>query len=200
MSLVGIYPNGTPAITRPSPGTKKTDRIIKTSSHYILSVKLHVDLDVGNVEYIVSFLGDLKGFTRFSHSLLCSPSMKKTKWGSDRRVESSWYERWFSRYHVNSFLMRWPFFCLWHSRLSLNGIFYKKDIYSWSFPFSDPFIWLFKRRTSVRRQTLTARFKGVPLRIVDWCLMLLLAFIVVVVFVLVKQFWTLLEEASIREW
>ena len=35
--------------------TEKTDRIIKTSSHYILSVKLHVDLDVGNVEYIVSF-------------------------------------------------------------------------------------------------------------------------------------------------
>ena len=200
MSLVGIYPNGTPAITRPSPGTKKTDRIIKTSSHYILSVKLHVDLDVGNVEYIVSFFGDLKGFTRFSHSLLCSPSMKKTKWGSDRRVESSWYERWFSRYHVNSFLMRWPFFCLWHSRLSLNGIFYKKDIYSWSFPFSDPFIWLFIRRASVFDKHSVRAPKVFLLEKVDWCLMLPLAFIVVVVFVLVKQFWTLLEEASIREW
>ena len=200
MSLVGIYPNGTPAITRPSPGTKKTDRIIKTSSHYILSVKLHVDLDVGNVEYIVSFLSDLKGFTRFSHSLLCSPSMKKTKWGSDRRVESSWYERWFSRYHVNSFLMRWPFFCLWHSRLSLNGIFYKKDIYSWSFPFSDPFIWLFIRRASVFDKHSVRAPKVFLLEKVDWCLMLPLAFIVVVVFVLVKQFWTLLEEASIREW
>ena len=29
MSLVGIYPNGTPALTEPSPGIKKNDRIIK---------------------------------------------------------------------------------------------------------------------------------------------------------------------------
>ena len=57
--------------------TRKTDRIIVTSNYFIVSIKL--DLFVGNVEYIVSFFGDLKGFTRFSHSLLCSPSMKKTK-------------------------------------------------------------------------------------------------------------------------
>ena len=55
MSLVGIYPNGAPALTGPSPGTKKTDRIIKTPHHFIVSITLHVELDVGNVEYIVSF-------------------------------------------------------------------------------------------------------------------------------------------------
>ena len=55
MSLVGIYPNGAPALTGPSPGTKKTDRIIKTSHHFIVSITLHLELDVGNVEYIVSF-------------------------------------------------------------------------------------------------------------------------------------------------
>ena len=55
MSLVGNYPNGAPALTGPSPGTKKTDGIIKTSNHFIVSIKLHVDLDVGNVEYMVSF-------------------------------------------------------------------------------------------------------------------------------------------------
>ena len=55
MSLVRIYPNGAPALTGPSPGTTKTDRIIKTSNHFIESIKLHVDLEVGNVEYIVSF-------------------------------------------------------------------------------------------------------------------------------------------------
>ena len=55
MLLVGIYPNGAPALTGPSPGTKKTDRIIKTSHHFIVSITLHVELDVGNVEYIVSF-------------------------------------------------------------------------------------------------------------------------------------------------
>ena len=55
MLLVGIYPNGAPALTGPSPGTKKTDRIIKTSHHFIVSITLHVDLDVGNVEDIVSF-------------------------------------------------------------------------------------------------------------------------------------------------
>ena len=56
MSLVGIYPNGVSALTGPSPGTKKTDRIIATSNHFIVSIKLHVDLGVGNVEYIVSFV------------------------------------------------------------------------------------------------------------------------------------------------
>ena len=55
MSLVEIYPNGAPALTGPSPGTKKTDRIIKTSHHFIVSITLHLELDVGNVEYIVSF-------------------------------------------------------------------------------------------------------------------------------------------------
>ena len=55
MSLVGSYTNGAPAPTGPSPGTKKTDRIIKTSNHFIVSIKLHVDLDVGKIEYIVSF-------------------------------------------------------------------------------------------------------------------------------------------------
>ena len=64
MSLVGIYPNGAPAITGPSTGSKKTDRIIKTSNHCILSVKLHVDLDVGNVEYIVSFFVILTAASR----------------------------------------------------------------------------------------------------------------------------------------
>ena len=54
MPVVGIYPNGAPALTGPSPRTKKTDRIIKTSNHFIVSIKLHVDLDVGNVGYIVS--------------------------------------------------------------------------------------------------------------------------------------------------
>ena len=51
MLLVGIYPNGAPAITGPSQGTKKTDRIIETSSHFILSIKLHVDLDVLSTSY-----------------------------------------------------------------------------------------------------------------------------------------------------
>ena len=59
MWLVGIYPNGAPALTGPSPGTKKTDRIIKTSNHFIVSIKLHIDLDVGNVKYIVSFFAIL---------------------------------------------------------------------------------------------------------------------------------------------
>ena len=54
MSIVGIYPNWVSALTSPSPRTKKTDRIIKTSNHFIVSIKLHVDLDVGNVGYIVS--------------------------------------------------------------------------------------------------------------------------------------------------
>ena len=54
MSLVGIYPNGAPALTGSSPGTKETDRVINTSNHFIVSIKLFVDLDVGNVEYIVS--------------------------------------------------------------------------------------------------------------------------------------------------
>ena len=96
---------------------------------------------------------------------------------------------------------RWPFFCLWYSRLSLNGIFYKKGIsvkghlqlvlsFLWSL-----YLTVYKTDISLR-QTLSARPNGV----VDWCLMLLLGFIVVVVFVLVKPFWTLLEEASIREW
>ena len=43
-----------PALTGPFPGTNKNDRIIKTSNHLIVSIKLHVDLDVGNVGYIVS--------------------------------------------------------------------------------------------------------------------------------------------------
>ena len=55
MPIVGIYPNGAPALTGPSAGTKKADRIIKTSNHFIVSIALHVDLDVGNVEDIVSF-------------------------------------------------------------------------------------------------------------------------------------------------
>ena len=54
MSIVGIYPNWVPALTGPFPGTNKNDRIIKTSNHLIVSIKLHVDLDVGNVGYIVS--------------------------------------------------------------------------------------------------------------------------------------------------
>ena len=54
MSIVGIYPNWVPALTGPFPGTNKNDRIIKTSHHLIVSIKLHVDLDVGNVRYIVS--------------------------------------------------------------------------------------------------------------------------------------------------
>ena len=54
MSLVGIYPNGAPALTGSSLGTKETDRVINTSNHFIVSIKLFVDLDVGNVEYIVS--------------------------------------------------------------------------------------------------------------------------------------------------
>ena len=54
MPIVGIYPNWVSALTGPSPGTKKTDRIIKTSNHFIVSIKLHVDLDVGNVGYIIS--------------------------------------------------------------------------------------------------------------------------------------------------
>ena len=33
--------------------TRKTDRIIVTSNHFIVSIKY--DLDVGKVEYIVSF-------------------------------------------------------------------------------------------------------------------------------------------------
>ena len=36
----------------------------------------------------------------------------------------------------------WPFFCLWYRVLS------KTDLYSWSVPFCDPFIWLLIRRTS----------------------------------------------------
>ena len=59
MWLVGIYPNGASALTGPSPGTKKTVRIIKTSNHFIVSIKLHIDLDVGNVKYIVSFFAIL---------------------------------------------------------------------------------------------------------------------------------------------
>ena len=55
MSLVGIYPNGAPALTGSSLGTKETDRVINTSNHFIVSIKLYVDLDVGNVEDIVSF-------------------------------------------------------------------------------------------------------------------------------------------------
>ena len=54
MSIVGIYPNWVPALTGPFPGTNKNDRIIKTSNHLIVSIKLHVNLDVGNVGYIVS--------------------------------------------------------------------------------------------------------------------------------------------------
>ena len=61
MPVVGINPNRAPALTGPSPGTKKTDRIIKTSNHFIVSIKLHVDLDVGNVKYIVSFFVILAG-------------------------------------------------------------------------------------------------------------------------------------------
>ena len=55
MSLVGIYPNRAPALTGSSLGTKETDRVINTSNHFIVSIKLYVDLDVGNVEDIVSF-------------------------------------------------------------------------------------------------------------------------------------------------
>ena len=55
MSLVGIYPNGAPALTGSSLGTKETDRVINTSNHFIVSIKLYVDLDVGNVEDIGSF-------------------------------------------------------------------------------------------------------------------------------------------------
>ena len=55
MSLVRIYPNGAPALTGSSPGTKETDRVINTSNHFIVPIKLYVDLDVGNVEDIVSF-------------------------------------------------------------------------------------------------------------------------------------------------
>ena len=55
MPVVGINPNRAPALTGPSPGTKKTDRIIKTSNHFIVSIKLHVELDVGNVKYIREF-------------------------------------------------------------------------------------------------------------------------------------------------
>ena len=61
MAVVGINPNRAPALTEPSPGTKKTDRIIKTSNQFIVSIKLHVDLDVGNVKYIVSFFVILAG-------------------------------------------------------------------------------------------------------------------------------------------
>ena len=51
--------NWAPALTGPHfnvyecKETKKTDRIIVTSNYFIVSIKL--DLDVGNVEYIVSF-------------------------------------------------------------------------------------------------------------------------------------------------
>ena len=55
VSLVGIYPNGAPALTGSSLGTKETDRVINTSNHFIVSIKLYVDLDVGNVDDIVSF-------------------------------------------------------------------------------------------------------------------------------------------------
>ena len=55
MSIVGIYPNWVPALTGPFPETNKNDRIIKTSNHLIVSIKLHVDLDVANFGYIVSF-------------------------------------------------------------------------------------------------------------------------------------------------
>ena len=54
MSIVGIYPNWAPALTGPFPGTNKNDHITKTSNHLIVSIKLHVDPDVGNVGYIVS--------------------------------------------------------------------------------------------------------------------------------------------------
>ena len=55
MSLVGIYPNGAPTLTGSSLRTKETDRVIDTSNHFIVSIKLYVDLDVGNIEDIVSF-------------------------------------------------------------------------------------------------------------------------------------------------
>ena len=55
MSLVGIYPNGAPALTGSSLGTKETDRVINTSNHFIVSIKLYVDLDAGNVEDMVPF-------------------------------------------------------------------------------------------------------------------------------------------------
>ena len=64
---------------------------------------------------------------------------------------------------------RWPFFCLWYSRLSFNGIFYKKGIsvkghlqlvlsFLWSL-----YLTVYKTGISLR-QTLSARPKGVPLR------------------------------------
>ena len=64
---------------------------------------------------------------------------------------------------------RWPFFCLWYSRISLNGIFYKKGIsvkghlqlvlsFLWSL-----YLTVYKTGISLRK-TLIARPKGVPLR------------------------------------
>ena len=40
MSLVGIYPNGAPTLTGSSQGTKETDRVINTSNHFIVPIKL----------------------------------------------------------------------------------------------------------------------------------------------------------------
>ena len=51
----------------------------------------------------------------------------------------------------------WPFFCLWYRVLS------KTDLYSWSVPFCDPFIWLLIRRTSALDKQLVPVPK-VPLR------------------------------------
>ena len=63
---------------------------------------------------------------------------------------------------------RCPFFCLWYSRLSLNGILYKKGIsvkghlqFVLSFLLS-LYLTVYKTGISVR-QTLSARPKGVPL-------------------------------------
>ena len=51
----------------------------------------------------------------------------------------------------------WPFFCLWYRVLGKN------DIYSWSVPFFDPFIWLLIRRTSALDKQ-SVRVPKVPLR------------------------------------
>ena len=53
--------------------------------------------------------------------------------------------------------LMWPFFCLWYRVLG------KTDIYSWSVPFSDPFIWLLIRRTSALDKQ-SVRVPKVPLR------------------------------------
>ena len=100
----------------------------------------------------------------------------------------------------------WPIFCLWYSRLSLKGIFYKtgisvKGTYSCSFPFSDPFIWLFIRRTLSARALKVFLLENVDCMhdaptSVNRVLMLLWLFF----FVLVKQFWTCMVRRSFYTW